>query len=55
MKTIKRQYQAPAFVDQGSVVALTMADPKGHCWDGSPSTEWDFERCGADDDTSIPQ
>ena len=36
MENIKRQYQAPALVDQGSVVSRTMATKSGENWDGSP-------------------
>ena len=45
MENIKQQYQAPALIDQGSVVTKTMATKKGGLWDGSPRT---------DDDTYAP-
>lgn len=35
MERIKREYQAPTLVDQGSVVSRTMTS-KGQHWDGVP-------------------
>ena len=57
METNKRQYQAPALIDQGSVVTRTMATCEGDTFDGSPNhpcdRKWVPCGCGTDEEASL--
>jgi hypothetical protein len=49
MDSTRKQYQAPALVDQGDVVEMTLATPDGECWDGSPYQDDDTRTCKDDE------
>jgi len=34
MRTLKREYQAPQIISQGSAITLTAATSNGSCYDG---------------------
>jgi hypothetical protein len=53
MENMKRQYQAPALVDQGSVVTKTMATAFGENWDGSPYIDDDTKKGAIGTETEL--
>lgn len=48
MRSLKKQYEKPLIVDQGSLVDLTQATQCGQCWDGSPDTNDDTRDCDSE-------
>jgi len=55
MRTLKKTYDAPQIVNQGSAIRRTAGGGPGSCWDGAPQGDLHYCWCAANGSGCKPE